>query len=185
MELYHYYEKTRPPFLTLTAMPFAQAKETLLSLRTRLPDVDFFLTRRYEMEQRVRDAFAAKGGRPVRRAPVYCTLGENRHMETWFENPGCIKIPISDIDLDTVSFTYGDMFPVFKRELDTGEEYWGQVYRYDEIVALIGKYGYPEDPEYHMRKGVYPKDRPIRDYLKYIEAHIWSDEALKRYADVR
>ena len=62
-------------------------------------------------------------------------------METWFENVGCIKIPVSQIDLDTVSFTYGDMFPVFKRALDTGEEYWGQVYRYDEMVKLIEKTG--------------------------------------------
>ena len=60
MYLYRYYDQARAPFLTLTAMPFEQARETLVSLNTRLPDIDFFLNRRYEMEKTVRDAFMAK-----------------------------------------------------------------------------------------------------------------------------
>lgn len=181
MYLYHYYEKTRPPFLTITTLPINEAKKILTKLNTGLPDIDYFLSRRYEMEKIVRDRFIEKGGTPVNTAPVYFTLGENKNMETWFDNVACIKIPVEEFDLNQVSFTYGDMFPVLNPKLNTGEEWWGQVYRYEEILDLINKYGYPEDPPYHMRKKQFPKDKPIRNYLKYVEAHVWSNDVIDRY----
>ena len=49
------------------------------------------------------------------------------------------------------------------------------------ILKLIDKYGYPEDPVYDSIKGIFPKDKPINQYLKYIEAHVWSDDALDKY----
>jgi len=49
------------------------------------------------------------------------------------------------------------------------------------MIKLIDKYGYPEDVEYDGIKGIYPKDNPLGHCLKYIEAHIWSDEALEKY----
>lgn len=173
--LYHYHEKSLPPFQTLTSLPFQKAKEILINMNSRLPDIDFFLTRRYEMEETIRNAFISRGGKPVRSAPIYMTLGPNKGMETWFHEPSAIKIPITKVDLETVSFTYGDSFPVFNPSLNTGEEWWGKVYFYDEIIELYKKYGLPENPEYHMMNGIYPKDKSIRDYLKYIEAHVWSD----------
>ena len=36
-----------------------------------------------------------------------------------------------------------------------------------------------------MLQGKFPKDKSIRDYLKFIEAHIWSGEALKHSIKVR
>lgn len=179
--LYHYYDGSGPPFLTLTALPFDTARKILLDMNTRLPDVDFFLTRRYEMERMVRNAFIMRGGKPVRTAPVYMTLGPNKGMLTWFREPAVIKIPVEEFNPRAVSFTYGDSFPVFKPSLNTGEEWWGRVYFYDEMLAIYNKYGLPEDPEYHMCKGIYPKGKSIRDYLKYIEAHVWSDEVLSKY----
>ena len=179
--LYHYHEKSLPPFLTLTALPFDEARRLLVDMNSRLPDIDFFLTRRYEMEKTVRDAFRAKGGRPMRAAPVYMTLGPNKNMHMWFREPALVKIPVHELDLRTVSFTYGDTFPVFKPSLNTGEEWWGKVYFYDEMLELYKRYGLPEDPEYHVTNGVFPKDKSIRDYLKYIEAHVWSDATLDKY----
>jgi GNAT superfamily N-acetyltransferase len=179
--LYHYYEKGLPPFLVLTSMPYDKAKQLLVSLNSRLPDIDFFLTRRYEMEKTVRDAFTARGGKVMRTAPVYMTFGPNEGMKTWFHEPAYIKIPVNEFDLKTVSFTYGDSFPVFKSSLNTGEEWWGKVYFYNEMLELYKKYGLPEDPEYHMSNGIYPKGKSIRDYLKYIEAQVWSDETLNKY----
>lgn len=181
MYLYHYFEKGRLPFLSITALPMNKAKETLEKLNTGLPDIEFFLSCRYEMEKNVRDQFIAIGGKPVLSAPIYFTLGENKNMTTWFKNPDFIRIPIEEFDMDKISFTYGDMFPVFNPKLNTGEEWWGKVYKYDEILELIEKYGYPEDPEYNMCKREFPKDKPIRDYLKYIEAQVWYDDVLKKY----
>ena len=184
--LYHYFDRERGLFRSLTALPFAEAKAVLLARqeenpRSVNPHIGWFLTRRYADEKTVREQFISIGGKPVRTAPVYCTLGPNEGMKTWFDNADCIKMPVSAFDPDTVSFTYGDLFAVFNPALNTGEEWWGQVYRYEEILRLVEKYGLPEDPAYDMKKWIFPKDRPINQYLKYIEAQVWSDEALDRY----
>lgn len=92
--LYHYHEKGLPPFITLTALPFHKAKEILNHMNSRLPDIDFFLTCRYDMEKTLRSAFIAPGGRPVRTAPVYMTLGPNKGMETWFHEPAILQNPL-------------------------------------------------------------------------------------------
>jgi hypothetical protein len=133
------------------------------------------------MDKTIREKFIAVGGKPLRPVPVYFTLGANKGVSTWFENTAVIQIPVKEFDLDTVSFTYGDTVAAFHPKLYTNEEWWSKVYRYDEILKLIEKYGYPEDPEYDGAKGILPKDKPLGHYLKYIEAHIWSDEVLDKY----
>ena len=181
--LCHYYERGQPPFRTLTSLPPEEARAIV---RVQLADmtesfVDGFLRRRYGRDQALRDAFIAIGGQPRRSAPVYFTLGPNEGMKTWFDDPAHIEIPVSEFDPGTVSFTYGDSFTVFNPALDTGEEWWGRVYRYDEILRLIDAFGFPEDPPYHMKKRIFPEGRHINHILKFVEAHVWSDEVLDRY----
>ena len=186
--LYHYYEKSCEPFRTITALSFEEALVVHTAWRAAQPNSgvttpEWYLNRRYNMEKRVRDKFIDIGGKPIRTAPVYFTLGANKGLETWFNNPTYIKIPIDEFDLDTVSFTYGDMFPVFNTSLDTGEEWWKQVFNYEGILKLINKYGFPEDPEYNMKKRIFPfpEGKNIGMYLKFIEAHVWSDETIINY----
>ena len=184
--LYHYYEKALPPLRAITALPFDEAA-AILRARQRedpnltSPHIDWFLTRRYDMERTLREKFIAIGGKPVRAAPVYCTLGANKGMQTWFREAAHLRIPIGAFDPDTISFTYGDTFPMFNAALDEGEEWRSRVYRYADMLKLIEKYGYPEDPAYDSIHGVFPQDKPINHYLKYIEAHVWSDEVLNLY----
>ncbi|MCL2884999.1 MAG: hypothetical protein FWF49_05905 [Oscillospiraceae bacterium] len=102
-------------------------------------------------------------------------------MKTWFEHPAWIKIPVEEFDPDTVSFTYGDSFAVLNPVLDTGEPWWGNVCRYSDIVKLIEKYGFPDDPPYDMRRRIFPLDKPINDCRKFIEAHVWDDAVLDKY----
>jgi hypothetical protein len=102
-------------------------------------------------------------------------------MPTWYNEPAYIKIHISEFDPETISFTYGDMFPAFNPELDDGMEYRSNVYFYDEILQLIKKYGYPEKVKYSIKDAVYPKSAPINHFLKYIEAHVWSDDVPEKY----
>ena len=183
--LFHYFEKGKPPFQTLTVLPFEKAVEVLRAIQyndlTDNANIEQFMKRRYEMEKTIRDKFISIGGKPVRAAPVYCTLGENEGMKTWFNDPAWIKIPVNEIDLDTVSFTYGDSFAVFNPSLNTGEEWWCKVYHYDKIIKLIEKYGYPEDTVYDIKNNIFPQDKPIHHYLKYIEAHVWCDKVLEKY----
>ena len=120
--LYHYYEKNCEPFRTITALPLEEAIVVYTAWRAAQPNSgvtapEWYLNRRYNMEKRVRDKFIEIGGKPIRTAPVYFTLGANKGMETWYNTPAHVKIAISEFDLDTVSFTYGDMFPVFNASL--------------------------------------------------------------------
>lgn len=184
--LYHYYEKGQTPLRSISALPFREAEKILNSQRERNenlvhPNIKWFLEWRYNMDKTIRDNFITIGGKPSRTAPVFCTLGANRGVSTWFENPAFLRIPITEIDLDTVSFTYGDTMAVFNPKLYSGEEWWGKVYKYDDIIRIIDKYGYPADPEYDGIKGIYPKKKPLGHYLKYIEAHIWSDAVIEKY----
>ncbi|MDR1692244.1 MAG: hypothetical protein LBR72_02710, partial [Oscillospiraceae bacterium] len=179
----HYHEKGQPPFRTLTSLPFEDAKAILCAGMTEKTafDADHFLTLRYERDKTLRELFLAIGGKPVRTAPVYFTLGENEGLKTWFDEPACVKIPFSQFDPDTVSFTYGDSFVTINPALDTGEEWWGKVFRYSNILKLVERYGFPEDPPYHMARRVFPKDKHINHCLKFVEAHVWSDGALDAY----
>jgi len=184
--LYHYFEKGQTPFRSLTALPFPDAVRVLQKQQEKNenlvhPSMEWFLRWRYKTDEELRIKFMEIGGRPIRETPIYCTLGANKGVSTWFENPISIRIPIDEFDLETVSFTYGDVLASFNPNLNTGEEYWGRVYRYDDILEVIDKYGYPEDPEYNGIKGINPKEKPLGDYLKYIEAHVWSDEVLDKY----
>ena len=180
MHLYHYYEKKRGPFLTVMDLPRDDAVKVFQSVEygdlPRLPDIEWFLTRRSELENTVRELFIQKGGKPERKHPHYMTIGTADCFlapKSWYIEPEFLRIDIGEFDLSTVSFTYGDMFPVFNPNLDKGEEYRNSVYTFDEITKLIEKYGYPQDWEGVART-------QIQRMLKYVEAHIWSDGVVGR-----
>jgi hypothetical protein len=139
------------------------------------------LQKRYDGDKRLREAFIAHGGKPQRIAPVYMMLGEHKQWESAYDNPAIIKIPLDEFDRLTVSFTYGDSFAIFDRDLWCEEEYWNQIYFSDEILQIIDRYGFPPYVEYDFKRGIYPRDKHINHHLKYVEAHIWSNDVLDKY----
>jgi hypothetical protein len=188
--LYHYYESTVAPFLSYADLSYDEALEMIKAQLERDPHnvnprPEWFISRRREMESKVRKAFIAKGGKPQKQYPYYMTLGVHDAMKTWFGDAAVLRIPADEFDLDTVSFTYGDMFAVMNPALNTGEPYWGQVYTYPEIVEVIVEYGFPEPTDYNARRdnwklgGVY-----LNQLLKYVEAHIWSDDVTRKYREM-
>lgn len=183
--LYHYYERDFGPFSPLTALPFDAAKKVLLEQKAtgkfRNPDIDGFLQKRYERDKKLYNLFIAHGGKPVRTAPIYMMLGEHKQWESAYENPAVIKIPLEEFDPLTVSFTYGDSFAVLNPALYGKEEFWGKIYFSDEILQIIERFGMPPYVEYDFKRGIYPKDKNINHYLKYVEAHVWSDDAINKY----
>jgi len=183
--LYHYFERDFGPFMPLTELPLEEARQILTELKkTRKfvnPDIEGFLQNRYNRDKQLRDVFIAHGGQPQRSVPIYMMLGEHRQWESAYENPQVIKIPLDKFDPLTVSFTYGDSFAVFNPMLFGEEEYWNRVYFADEILEIIKRHGFPPHVEYDFKRGIYPIDKHINHHLKYIEAHIWSDEVLNEY----
>ena len=93
---------------------------------------------------------------------MYNLTEDSLWLQSWFEDCDHIVIDTTDLDLSTVSFTYGDSHPTFSDRVNDGKEYRKKLYTYDEIVRVFKKYGLPQEwnPD-----GKYGPER-------YVEAHV-------------
>lgn len=173
MKLYHYYEQTRGPFRSITELPLEEARllhhqlkrdESLFASQRS----DDYLEIRRDLEQRARDMFIAKGGKPIRSVPHYMTLGKCDWIRQWYRDGQELVMDLDDFDERTISFTYGDLFPTMRYK--DGKPYREQIYTKKEIFLLIDQYGLPQDWNSQGDKG------PER----YIEVQIWDDKPLQR-----
>lgn len=171
--LYHYYEKSRGPFVNLSDLSEAKAEEVQESLRKQ-KDVmasrreQGYLARRRELEGIARELFISKGGNPVRKVPHYMVVGSCDWLRDWYSESAFVQMHISRFKLDTLSFSYGDLFPTFSPRINDGKEYRRQIYTYEEILGLIRQYGLPQE---WNKDGSYGPER-------YIEVQVWDDEPL-------
>ena len=175
-DFYHYYEKEKGPFVNLSDLDAENADKVMDEIRERgeifaSQRNESYLARRRELEQLARGIFIKKGGKPIRRVPHYMVIEKCDWLKTWYKQGEYVKLPLQSFDLNTVSFSYGDLFPTFSDRVADGKEYRRQVYTYDEILTLIDKYGLPQDWNSDGRHG------PER----YIEVHVWSDDAIRGY----
>lgn len=176
IHLYHYFEKSKGPLLSLTALPLEEAVaiQNILKSEQKVFAAqrnEEYLPRRRELEKIVRGMFIEKGGKPQIKTPHYFVIGECPWLATWYEQADYIKIPINEFDLYTVSFTYGDTFPTFSDNVNDGMEYRKTVYTYAEILKMIEKYGMPQDKW----------DKPVYAQPCYVEAQVWSNEPVLRH----
>lgn len=118
-----------------------------------------------------RNLFIAKGGRPEKDTPHYMVVEECEWLKSWYKNGAYLRIDISEFDINTIGFSYGDMFPTFSSFVNDGKEYRRQIYTYSEILKLIEKYGLPQDWNADGNLG---RER-------FIEAHVWSDRTISKY----
>lgn len=183
--LFHYFERSTGPFLSLTALPINEAHQILHAKKAagkfKHPNIESFLTNRYNRDKKLREVFIEHGGKPKTNAPVYMMLGEHKQWESAYYEPAVIKVPLKEFDPLTVSFTYGDSFAIFNPALFGKEEYWNKIYFTDEILEIIDRYGFPPYVEYDFKRGIYPVDKNINHHLKYVEAHVWDSRVLTKY----
>ena len=181
MYLYHYFDKTIGPFKNLTDASVEDAKSILDDIKICKPNVQCakrhstYMEDRLYYEELLREKFKEKGGVIKRQVPHYMVIEHSPWLSTWFENCAFVKIPIEEFDLTTVSFTYGDSHPTFSPRVKDNKEYRKKLYLYDEILEVIKKYGLPQVWNDDGRFG------PER----YIEAHIWNDEPIRKYIVLR
>lgn len=177
MYLYHYYDETLEPFLNLSDLSIDKAKNILDKIKQEKPDTlaaqrnDSYISNRLYYEQILRNEFRKLGGIIKRRVPHYMIVESCEWLGLWFQNSTYIKIDITEFDLKTISFTYGDSHPTFSSKVNDGKEYRNKLYLYDDIIKLIEKYGLPQE---WNKDGEYGPER-------YIEAHIWSDDTICNY----
>lgn len=177
MYLYHYYDRSRKPFLNLSDLPRDKAVELLEEIKRINPNSmaagrsPKYVDLRLHYEEIMREKFSELGGTIKRTAPHYMVVGECEWLSTWFEKSSFVKIHISEFDLRTVSFTYGDSHPTFSPRVDDGLEYRKRLYDYKGILEMIEKYGLPQRNNPDGKNG----------NVRYIEAQIWSDETIDKY----
>lgn len=177
MYLYHYFDKTIGPFVNLSDLPIHEAQAILDMIKAAKPNSQSaqrhnkYVEYRHNCENIIRSEFSKKGGIIKRSAPHYMVIEHSPWLSTWFENSTFIRIPIEEFDINTISFTYGDSMPTFSPTINDGKEYRKKLYTYNEILKVIEKYGLPQDWNDNGEHG------PER----YIEAHVWSDEAIDKY----
>ncbi len=112
MFLYHYYDSTTGAFRNLSDLPANEANKVLDAIRKDKPNSQCAVRQTTYMQDRlhyeavVRNEFIKKGGKIERKAPYYMIVEHSPWLNTWYENPAFIKIPIEEFDTDTLSFTY-------------------------------------------------------------------------------
>lgn len=175
--LTRYYPKGEYPFVSLNDLPLEEANRIKKKF-CKKNGIGFFyakddyLIHWREIEKRIYSQLIEKGGHPRCSVPVYMVLGESPRGKYDIradiqKDASEIQIPIKDLDMKSVSFTYPDSM----YELE-----------YDELRNLIGGkrtntpkvYTFEDIPELIRRYNVYG------EYLHYIEAQVWDRELLRQ-----
>jgi len=172
--LYHYYESELGPFRNLSSLSVKEANEISEQIRREGKSFasqrseEYILIRR-ELEGIARHQFIKKGGKPRNLYPHYMTLGECEWLESWYEKPEYIVIDWNEFLEESISFTYGDLFPTMRYH--DNKPYRKKIFTKNEIIKLIEEWGLPQDWNKNGDKG------PER----YIEVQIWDEEIIKRF----
>jgi len=178
--LFHYYELNNGPFRNITEYGFEKA----ISIQNQISEgfnskrPDNYIDLRFSLEKKIKEQFILKGGNPNRNDPFYFTLGECNWAKSWYVNPGVIKIPLTDLEADQISFTYPDSMISFQlyeepKLVKYRKNCNGQVFLLSEISNLINKYGLPTEEKSQTLESL--------KYDKYIEAQVWNDEIINEY----
>lgn len=174
--LYHYYEQHVGPFVNLSALDPDEATVVLDRARAENRTMaalrfEGYLDRRRELEHLARGIFMDKGGKPRTGYPHYMVIGACEWLRSWYIDGQSVRMHLSEFAPDTLSFSYGDLFPTFSDRVRDGKEYRRQVYTLSEIEVLVAKYGLPQHWNPNGEHG------PER----YVEVHVWDHEPLARF----
>jgi hypothetical protein len=176
--LTRYYQKGEYPFMSLNDLPLEEANRVKTEYCTRngigkFYAQDDYLIHRKEIENWICRELIRLGGNPVDKVPVYMVLGESPEGEFDIraeiqQNAEEIKIPVSDIDLSSISFTYPDS--MYEHIVDddgnlvsASRTNTPTVYTYEDLPSVVEKY------------------RIYENYRFNIEAQVWDREMLHRF----
>lgn len=193
--LYHYFEKSRAPFLSITETDEINTRlimdkigqSTIIFNRFDTPQKrEFYSFFRHYTEKKIRSMFIEKGGKPTLEFPRYMTLGPTNIYHYYYEETGIIEIALEEFDDTVISFTYPDsMMTLMLAEnqnealslfhISNIEKYkrphHGEVFTKSEIQNVIEKYGLPDQSD------------PMKNHSgnRIIEAQIWDLEVIEKY----
>jgi hypothetical protein len=136
---------------------------------------EYYFEQRLRYEQLMFEQFIAKGGSPTRRQPHYAILGES---EIWAKiTTHALRIPLSAFPSVHISFTCTDSWVTYVDQEPNGQSIprkpqYGMLFRLEELEDVFDEYGWPGDRW---------KSEAEWENDLYVEAQIWSDEALRKF----
>lgn len=166
------------PFRSLNELPLAQANE-IKRRHCRRNGIegfyaeDDYLVHRREIEAWMAGELRRKGGHPKSPVPVYMVLGESPASEFDIrvdiqKDAQAFRIPLADLDLSAVTFTYPDS--MYELEYDESGSILGgrrtntpRVYTFEEVPAMVAHH------------------RIYEHGLHYIEAQVWDPDRLQAF----
>ena len=176
--LTRYYQKGEYPFMSLNDLPSEEANQ-VKQAHCKKNGIGLFyaqndyLIHRKEIERWMYKELIRLGGKPINEVPVYMTLGESPKGEFDIradlqKNAEEISIPIREIDLSAVTFTYPDsmyeiLLDVDGNEIGGGRTNTPKVYMHRDLSLVIQKY------------------RIYENYRYNIEAQVWNRKMLDKY----
>jgi hypothetical protein len=179
MILTHYYHQNDRPFQTLSSLSDAAALDIISSFHSRTGAVYRrfnnpveYLSNRRLTESWLRDEFIKKGGQPLVKYPQYFVIDRSAWIEEGYDGQSAaIKIPISAIDPDRVSFTYPDSMISYWLKSQTDRafyhpKYHGKVFKLSKIHQIIEQFGIPSREW---------ETDATRQYDLFIEAQVWEN----------
>lgn len=187
--LTHYYRRGTDPFRTLSALADRAALQLMAALYVegsviweRFKDPAQYLQERRQTEQWLRQAFLAKGGNPQETHPIYMVLGRSQWVLRMADAATLatteeIRVPLSVLREDEVSFTYPDSMISHWLGMDRPPDYYqpdfhGQVFTLSEIRSLVAMKGLPDEGW----------ETNLPDFMAhYIEAQVWNRQPLLAY----
>ncbi|MEW6469981.1 MAG: hypothetical protein AB1458_13720 [Bacteroidota bacterium] len=179
--LTHYYLPDRKPFLSLSDLDEENLERVLSGLKqkaergeTKRGFATWYVEERKKTELFLRSEFINKGGKPQRQYPIYFVLGKSDCQKNRDPAQAELRINLSDIPKDVISFTYPDSMAtmILKNDPPYRQPYHGRLFTYAEILDVVRKYGFPRDEAARTSKFLYPN---------YIEVQLWSDEPVREF----
>ncbi len=171
--LTHYHLPDRQPFLTLSDLDGPEQDKVLKELRlktergeSRRMFADWYMEERKKTESFLREGFVKKGGKIERQFPIYFVLGRSEANKAMVPEMKELTLALDSIPREFISFTYPDSMATLALDNDPyyKQPYNGQVFTFDELIEVVGQFGYPKDEIAKCSMFGYPN---------YIEAQVW------------
>ena len=186
--LTHYFERTAGPFLNICDLDddevekireFELANEIKWSRFKMWPE---FMKSRKAADDLLMQLYERKFQKPPSQRPIFAVLGDFHKIPGLYTNPQSVRIEISDLREDEVTFMYPDHahliqffnhdapafgVPLPRNYSEEKMPCYGKLFTYRDLHEIHVEYGIKQGIERCLRT-------PGSFVFSYVEAHIWT-----------
>jgi hypothetical protein len=177
----HYHYPDKQPFQNLMSVEENERMKIANELNERYERGEtqrafpyWYFIQREKAEQRLRESYIERGGKPELAVPYYFMLGHSEKFEQIYKgNFKKIKLSIP-ADFPNLHFSIGDSLWTFAKS-EQPNQHWenqwfqGKLYNYNETVDILKKLEIDPSCQHSLRE----------KKVGFVEALIWSDKDLQ------